>query len=311
VWAQRLGPWVVSALVVIALLRRYRIKDIVTAMGEGHALAMLPVIAVFAVVQIVLVSVWDTMILGSVLGHLRYRDVLRVKLGCALLLAVAYVANQGAYAVWIARATGTRARNAAGLVLYTMASDLCAGCLLVTASIYLGGANVHALLRIGAPATAIVILSMMALPPRVTIDPRVEASFVRVWRAVPRNRGIPQVFGRLLNFTSIVLATWAATRAFGLQIPLRVMFVYGPIVTVIGALPINVAGFGAVQGAWLIFLPWATGPQILAFQFLYSVMLMSCILVRGLPFVRRVIAEVARGKMEIAYEAGAITSPPT
>lgn len=297
-WIQRLLPWLISALVVAALLRRYRLADIVQAMRQGHPGPMLPVIATFAAVQILIVTLWDTMVLRSVLGPLRYRDVLRVKAGCAMLLTVAYVANQGAYAVWIARATGTRPRNAASLVLFTTASDLTAGCLLVTGSIWLGGASAPDWLRFGAPITAGIILSLMALPPRRSIDARAESSLVRVWQAVPRERGLPQVFARLINFSLIVLASWGASRAFGLVIPLQVMFMYGPVVTVIGSLPVNVAGMGVVQGAWLLFLPWATGPQILAFQLIYSVMLGGCIVLRGLPFVRRVVAEVAAGKME-------------
>ncbi len=89
-----------------------------------------------------------------------------------------------------------------------------------------------------------------------------------------------------------MLATWGATRAFGLEVPLLVMAVHVPIITLVGALPVNVGGFGAVTAVWLLLTPWAPGEQLLAFQFLWNLMVAAAVVLRGLPFIRGVVREV-------------------
>jgi hypothetical protein len=64
---------------------------------------------------------------------------------------------------------------------------------------------------------------------------------------------------------------------------------------------------GAVQGVWLLaFEPWAPGEKILAFQFLWQLMVGGSIVLRGLPFVRRVVAEIDEG----ARAQASATAPP-
>jgi hypothetical protein len=57
-------------------------------------------------------------------------------------------------------------------------------------------------------------------------------------------------------------------------------------------LPLNVGGMGAAQAAWLVFLPWASGEKLLAFQLVWQVFFGLGILVRGTPFVRGVAREI-------------------
>jgi hypothetical protein len=80
-----------------------------------------------------------------------------------------------------------------------------------------------------------------------------------------------------------------------MDVPLRVMGLYMPIILLVGSLPFSVAGLGAAQAAWLLLLPWASGPRILAFQMLWQLFTGAGILLRGLPFLRRVVAEIAKG----------------
>jgi len=63
-----------------------------------------------------------------------------------------------------------------------------------------------------------------------------------------------------------------------------------------GSMPVNVAGIGAVQGAWLLLVPWAQGgEQILAFAVLWQRVVGAGMVLRGLPFVRQVASEIERG----------------
>jgi hypothetical protein len=104
------------------------------------------------------------------------------------------------------------------------------------------------------------------------------------------------VMFRTINIYWITLCVWAGANAFGMPIPLVAMTTYFPIVLLVGAMPVNVAGFGAVQGAWLLLAPWAeSGEQVLAFSTLWSLMVGVGVLLRGLPFVRSVAREIDRG----------------
>jgi hypothetical protein len=221
-----------------------------------------------------------------------------VKAGCAVLQSLGYLFNQGAYGTWIARATGSGVRVAVGLILFTAGSDLAAGSLVATVSIVASRVPVNDVLRFGAPMMFVSVLLVLLGQPRepftrTTLDER--PGVLRVFRAVPRGRGAVQLFGRMLNVSLIILAIYAAANAFGMKIPLRAALAYVPVIMLIGSLPVNVMGFGPVQGAWLLFTDWAPGPQILAFQILWNVAVLVANSVRGAVFVPRLLREVAEG----------------
>ena len=70
-------------------------------------------------------------------------------------------------------------------------------------------------------------------------------------------------------------------------------------------MPLSVAGFGAVQGVWVLaYEKWAPGEQILAFQFLWALMTAFAALVRGLPFVKGVLGEMQVGGGVLRGERG-------
>ncbi len=300
-----------SALVLVMLLRKYPLGEIVGNMRAGNPYGIFPIAFAFSVLQILLIALWESLVYRSLVREVRWRDLARVKAGCAVLQAVAYAANMGAYGAWIARATGIGVRNAVALIVYFNFSDLVGGSIVLTASVWIGHADVHPFLRYAPPIVAVVVFLALTLPRRVPLDPRAEASVFRVFLSVPRLPGALQMLGRTLNAMTVGLATWAAARSFGLIVPLPVMIVYIPVVMVVGALPINIAGFGPVQGAWLLFSPWAPGPKILAFQVLWQVSLMVSQVLRGLPFVRSVMAEVAEGRLQSQVVLGAVSAPPS
>jgi hypothetical protein len=120
------------------------------------------------------------------------------------------------------------------------------------------------------------------------------------WTRVGRRRGLVQLGVRLLQHASTATGTWLAATAFGLEIPLTVMLSYIPVILVVASLPVNVAGFGAVQGAWLLLSPWAPGERILAFSVVWQTLSAVAIVIRGLPFLRGVLADIRRGKRDAA-----------
>ena len=291
---QRIAPYIVAASVVAWLLHKYPLQEIAAEMRLGHALAMLPAGLALAFVVWLPYSACDRIIIQGAIGPVPYRDVLRAKAASATLLLLGYFFGGTGYAAWIARRMGVGAARAAGVVLYAMSSDLAAVCFVGGASAWLGGHDVPAVLRTTATSIFGVLIALILVSP-LGVPSRLPVIF-QPWRTVPRARGLAQIGVRSVNIAIITGFTWVGARAFGMQVPPGVMAVYMPIIVLVTSLPFSVAGLGAAQAAWLLLLPWASGPRILAFQVLWHLFTSAGILLRGLPFVRRVVSEIASGQ---------------
>lgn len=298
-WARRVGPWLVAAGVLTLLLRRYSPADIARELGRGEVLPLLPVAAALVAVSVLLIAAADHLVLGRVVGRLPYWDVVRAKCASSLVDIVNYHAGHAGYAVWIARRSGADAPTTGGVFLYVMASDLTAICLVACLSIALAGDVVPPALRVAAPAVAATLVALKLIGPfRLLGDasPRVFAP----WSALSRRRAMAQLAVRTGQALLGVLGTWIAIRAFGLSIPLWAVAAYLPLALFVGALPVNVGGFGAVQTVWLLFTEWVPGEQILAFNFVWQVTIGGAIMLRGVPFVRGFVREIDEGRANAA-----------
>ena len=293
-WIERLAPYVITAVVVVAILRRYPIGGIAASMARGHVVPMIALALALACTLLPLVSAWDSVVLRSCFPAIAYLDVLRGKAGTSVLLVLGYAFGSGGYGVWIARTTGCGARLATGAVLYVIASDLCAVSTVAIAPVWLVGFDAAAALRIAAPLVATLVVLVVLVGGRVgSHDVTGPGRIFDPWRLVPPSRGLLQIAGRCFNIALIVAATWAGARVFGLDVPFGAMAIYMPVILLVGSLPVNVGVLGPVQAVWLLaFRPWAPGEQILAFQLLWQLSFGVGIVLRGLPFVRRVVAEI-------------------
>ncbi len=288
----------ITGVVVTAILVKYPIGRIVAEMQRGNALAMVPVALATTL------AIWFTATTGDfvLLRPLaprppRYRYLLKSKAGLSMLNALGMALNYGGFALWIHRVCGCGWRASGGAVLMITLGDLVAVSFIGTAAVLLGGdglpADTRAQLELVAPIVAGVSALLLfvpgtARPGRAVFEP---------WRRVPRLNRLVSVMSRCGTIGMIILATWLASRAFGLPVPLQAWASFLPVLLVIGALPVNVGGMGPVQAAWLLlFAPWASGPKILAFQFLWHLCLVVGLFLRGAPFIRRVIADIARGQ---------------
>lgn len=266
-------------------------------MREGNALAMAPLAVGLMVALLLLAALWDLLVIRGSLGKPGYVDVLRGKAGTAVLMMLGYGFGHGAYGFWIARVTGCGARRAGGIVVYLVMSDLATVALGASLAMGVAGELVPAWLRWMAPAVGLAVLAAMIAGPALLGRMARPPTFLDPWRLVPTWIGYAQVAGRLVNMALGITVTWLAARVFGVSIPFLAMAAYLPVVLVVAALPINVGGLGAAQAAWLLaFRPFASDAQILAFQLLWQVMTGLGLVVRGLPFVRRVLVEIGEGK---------------
>jgi hypothetical protein len=291
-------PYVVTAAVVAAILHRYSAREIGSQMAAGHWLRMLPFGLLMPFVVWLPYAAYDRIVFQGALGPVALREVIRAKAAVSVLLTVGYVVGGGGYAVWIARTTRVGAARAAGVVLYVMASDLMAVCAVAGTSMWIHPLVATSLRSIATGLFA-VQAALIVMGPYGSRLPR----FFDAWRTVPRAASLVQIIGRTGNIAIITGFTWGAMRAFGIDIPASIAAMYIPMIVLIVSLPINVAGLGAAQAAWLLLLPWATGPQLLAFQALWNVFVAAGILVRGLPFVRAVTREIEDGKADSVARA--------
>jgi hypothetical protein len=245
---------------------------------------------------------------------------------------VNYAAGSGGFGVWIARVTGCGASVGAGIVFYIVTSDLAAVALVATPSAWIATLDVPVLpaLRIGAPAIAALVVGMALLGPKIwgraelRGKPLRQGSFApptppaegarpaslrddepRVpWAVAGPVAALTSILGRSVNILVILVATWIGATAFGMPLPFSAVAIYMPLILLVGSLPINVLGVGAVTGLWaLAFERFAPGERVLAFQFLWSLFFGTGVVLRGLPFVRRVVAEIDEGKKQLAASA--------
>lgn len=310
-WAKRLAPYCIAAVALAAVFSRYSPRRIAAEVEHGRVLPLVPIAFVLLVSSLLLVALADTVVMRKCTGGPRFLDVLFGKAGTSLLGAIGYAAGQGGYGVWIARKTGSSVGLAGGIVLYIISSDLVSVAVVASVAVWIGGAQAPGYVGVVAPVVALVLVGLKVIGPLRLLRRYRRPVVLEPWRRVNAGWGLVQIAIRVLQIYVLVVGTWIGARVFGLGLPLWVMAVYLPIVLVIGSMPVNVAGFGAVQGAWLLMAPWSTAERVLAFSLVWQLAIILAGVARGLPFVKRVVADIAAGSSSAAPAATRGETPPT
>jgi hypothetical protein len=296
-WRSRLLrylPYLVTVIVVAFILKQYSIESIVAEIEKGNALPMVPIAIVTYIASLLFVGLADRIVVSAEAPEAApgYPGMLRGKAAAVVLHIVHYALGQGAYGTWIARRTGIGVARTGGLMLYIIAAELCSVCLYAALVILIA--------RPAVPATLLyVVLGVSGVLIGYILISHFRQSPFRIfatWHRVGPKRGLLQLLERLCQHATTTTGTWCAAQAFGLDIPLSVMLSYLPVILVVASLPVNVAGFGAVQGAWLLLAPWAPGERILAFSVLWQAFSAAALVLRGLPFLNGVMRDIRVGK---------------
>jgi len=269
-WILKLG---ISAALLFLLLRRYPIS--LATVGETFASVSLLPLAIAAVLlfnQYVLSSIKWRLILES--------HGIRLPLG---LLVQSYMIGNFFSAFLpssymgdfvriadVSRRTGRSFESASAVVLERLsglAALTAAGCV---ASIYIEGAYDQPIFgRLAWFLGAVLVLLIFAFLPGVLpllrrIAGRIPLRFARkivdrVDQAVTHYRGRPGLLARIL-FWSIAFQVAAYTiffiygRALHIALPYIYCFAFVPVVYILEALPISIAGFGLREGGLIYFL---------------------------------------------------------
>ena len=111
VWLSRLAPYLITALVITFILRRYSLDAIRAEMARGNSLPLFPIALVTYVSSLVFVAGADSVVLGGLLpgSGPRFVSMLKGKAASVVLHIVHYALGQGAYATWLGRRTGSPA----------------------------------------------------------------------------------------------------------------------------------------------------------------------------------------------------------
>jgi hypothetical protein len=302
-WLRRLAPWVVAGVVLGVLVWRYSPRAIAAQLAADAVLALVPWTIAATVAAHIAMSAADWLVFAASLGEpgrrLRLIDVVRGRAASAMLMTINYGLSSGGYGVWLARRTTCGAAPAVGAATFQAGSDLGAVCLFALPAALLGGHLLPS--RVGATAAFVAAAGVVGTTALLVLLPRAaprlwrESPFLTAWARVP----VPVwAASSLLRASAIAInigATWGAARAFGLAIPAEALIAGLPITYLVGALPLNVLGLGAVQAAWLaLFAAHADGAQILAFQFAFQLLGALAVIARGLPFLPGVLRDLER-----------------
>lgn len=292
--AVRAVPWIAVAVIVWLLLRRYPAEEIAKYIEEGNVLGTIPFALAAGVVTLFLMAFADYLVFSN-FGKLRYRDVLAGKGASSILVSVTHSAGTGLYGVWLARAIGTNTPRTIGIIAYTTLSDLTALCCIVIVPLSLPSFEMAGLNRpliitfcgIGVAALSMVALLGPKYLPKVIGRPELFAP----WLELGLRTFLATVSVRIVSVSFMMVCTYFAAAAFGLDLPVVTMLGWLPAIYLAGALPINVGGFGAVQGMWIFAFEryGIPGAQLIAFQVLYNLATNVVLLMRGAPFLSTAI----------------------
>lgn len=296
-WTLWLAPYLIAAGVIAFLSRQYSIDAVRAEMARGNVLPLGPIALVTYVASLLWVAAADRVVLVGSLGAdaaPRYASIAKGKAAAVVLHIVHYALGQGAYATWLGRRTGIGVGRTGGLIFYIVAAELSSVCVFATLVIVLGQPNVPTSLLLTVAGVAAGLVGFALVAPLTRLE---RLTAFETWTKLGARRGLTQLGIRLLQHTTTTTGSWLAATAFGLEIPFSVMLSYMPVILVVGSLPVNVAGFGAVQAAWLMLSGWAPAERILAFSVVWQAVSALALLVRGLPFLPGMLADVKAGSV--------------
>ena len=187
-------------------------------------------------------------------GHVEYREILAVKGTSYFLNIVNYNAGAGAVAVFASKKKNFGLVESIGTMLFLNAMDIFALTLLITVGLFLGPdvispdqrtAILWSCAALGAVLFGTILFWVFKVPflPKKVREYRIFHPF-----RAGRLADYPLfILLRALFVTQYVLIHWAYLRVFGIHVPFSHLLIYVPVLTIIGVLPITIAGQGTTQ----------------------------------------------------------------
>ena len=209
-WARRLAPYVITAAVIALILRKHPAAQIAEEIQRGQAI-WLPVVAVVKlIVSLLLISLADYIVVRGLFGRFTFWDMCRAKASSSLMDLIGYAWGHGGYAFWIGRKGRVGAAGAGGAMLFIMAGDLAAVCIVATLAIAMSDVEVSRAISVTAPVIAGLLLFFLATG-RVGLIPRERTPKIFLpWRDLDPWRSFAQLAVRTVQIVGFILSTWIA-----------------------------------------------------------------------------------------------------
>lgn len=294
----RFLPAVIAVLALGSLFLRVEMQELRTALVQGHVAAILPWAALLAIGYMALHSLWERVLLSHTPVPPSYYDVWAGKVGTAVLNSIGFALGSGGYVVWIARATGVGIGGALALRTIAIVADLGALAVVTLVAIAVIHATVPTAVTVGtlvalAVATIVALGLRFSLVPRRLIPSAHFTNFVATAASVSLTTWGTQILGRAVSMCFTIATTTLAAIAFGLNVPVAILCALIPVSLFVRVMPVNIAGFGAAQAAFVaVFAPYESAAKLLAFNILWQLAANVFYVLRGLPFVNRATAQI-------------------
>ena len=247
----RILAWAVTLALLCYVFRNISFTQIITAFGSAAAWTVPAlVLLVLGVYLGDCFAIWKTF--GWFVARLSFREVLVVRGATYLLALVNYTVGQGAIVYFVNRSRGVPLLRGTAAVLLVMGTNILL--LLVFASIgLLVAPDLPPALRkimFGAYGALAVYSFLLVLRPSwLTSRPIFDVLF-----AAGMSGHLRALLVRVPHISLLMVFSYTALRAFGVQVPVSQAILYLPVVYFIAVLPIAVMGLGTTQAAMIYFL---------------------------------------------------------
>ncbi len=289
-------PWVIAAIVLLAVLARVPFSELQTAFQKTSFFYVLLVVTGFYLCLLPADSLALTIAFRAGLGvKVRFSDVVAIRGASYLLTIVNYVAGQGAIAYFLNRIKKIPLARTAGAVVLATGIFLLTAMIVVAVAYWLGATteipNLQYLAGLVALGVPIYLLIIYWRPTWLY-----RFSFLTPFFDAHIRGTLLVALGRLLHLSVLIFFHFLGLRLFGIDISLPAAALALPLLFVFANLPISPAGLGTSQlAAVFLFASYAPGETTEAREaavLAYSLSFHFCTLlvqgIAGLAWLRHV-----------------------
>lgn len=294
---RRWWPWLVGLAILVIVATRLPVDAFRAAISQGPHL-WLGIVTLGVTLAVLCTDATSTWVGLVALGIRRpLSHVFAIRGATYALFVINYAVGQGAFGFYLNR-SGIPGLRAVGVTLFLIGTNL-ATLLVVTTVVWaLQGADpAHDALwwtLLAGCGAFLVYLAVISVAPGFLTRQQVLAP---LFDAGMRGHALA-IVGRLPHVAVLVVAHWAAVRAWGISVPLSAGLTLMPAVVIASVLPISPAGLGTTQAALVYFFgDYAQGAsaddrgaQVLAFgvvYFVYGVLASVLVGLACTPFAKR------------------------
>ncbi len=290
-----IGSWIAAIIILVIIFCRIDLGQFFDALRHANIYFFLLLIAMFVIIWFLL-EAQNLMALLTYFGHkTSYREMLNIRGVTYLFMSVNYYMGAGGMTYYLKLYKGIPLLRGAGLMFfYTVATQLslfvmsAIGCLFIfKRSPILNWILLFSIVSLFAYAIGYSLFKY--LPVKGILKKLKELAVLGTFSESTLKTNCHMVFWRILYYSTFILLYYGGVKAFHMNIPIKVLAAYVPVILLIIGLPITPFGLGTVQAAMLVFFKdYGSDANILAFGIAYSTSIVIARSILGLMYVGKV-----------------------